>query len=250
VHRFYLPEAEPSQRELSLAGAEAHHAVDVLRLQPGDELTVLNGRGAEFLCQITGGRPNTIRLTVVKQHVAEPPAAKLTLLQALPKIFDSLVQKATELGVHRIVPLQAARSVPDLAKKDVSKKLEKWRTVAIESIKQCGAPWLPKIEPPVAPSEFLNSREKFELSLIASLRPGSKYPRVCFDDFRARHGRSPESICVWVGPEGDFTEEEYDAIEAGGALPMTLGRNVLRVETAATYCLSVVSYELQAYRGA
>ena len=71
-----------------------------------------------------------------------------------------------------------------------------------------------------------------------------------FDDLRARQGRGPESICIWIGPEGDFTEEEYDAIEAGGALPMTLGPNVLRVETAAIYCLSVVTYELQAPRGA
>jgi 16S rRNA (uracil1498-N3)-methyltransferase len=83
------------------------------------------------------------------------------------------------------------------------------------------------------------------LPLIASLQPGSRHPREHFDPFRRGHGRLPASVCVWVGPEGDFTPEEVAAITKSGALPITLGPLVLRVDTAAVYCLSVLSYELQ-----
>lgn len=81
--------------------------------------------------------------------------------------------------------------------------------------------------------------------LVASLARGSRPARECFGAFHAQHGRPPRSVCVWIGPEGDFTPVELGAIESHGALPITLGRLVLRAETAATYCLSILNYELQ-----
>jgi 16S rRNA (uracil1498-N3)-methyltransferase len=114
----------------------------------------------------------------------------------------------------------------------------------VEAIKQCGAAWLPRVEAPVTPKEFLARAEKFELPIIASLQPGAQHPRQYFQKFEAQHGRKPQSACLWIGPEGDFTAAEVAAITAAGALPITLGKLVLRVETAATYCLSVLNYEL------
>jgi 16S rRNA (uracil1498-N3)-methyltransferase len=187
-------------------------------------------------------------LSVTKETAASPPPCELTLLQAVPKgkIFESIIQKATELGAARIVPLLSERVTLRLDDESHASRREKWQLVAIEAIKQCGSPWLPKVELPVSPAEFLARAERApELSLIASLQPQSRHPREYFDAFRARHGRAPASVCVWVGPEGDFTPLEISAIESGGALPITLGRLVLRSETAATYCLSVLNYELQ-----
>jgi 16S rRNA (uracil1498-N3)-methyltransferase len=162
------------------------------------------------------------------------------------KIIESIIQKATELGVARIVPLLTDRVVMELDEKHAGRKAEKWQQVAIEAIKQCGAGWLPKVESPVTPKEFLARKEAFELPLIASLQPGAQHPRTYFQKFESQHGRNPQSACVWIGPEGDFTPAEVAAIVSAGALPMTLGRLVLRVETAATYCLSVLNYEIQA----
>jgi 16S rRNA (uracil1498-N3)-methyltransferase len=125
-------------------------------------------------------------------------------------------------------------------------KAEKWRLTAIEAGKQCGSAWLPQVDAPVTPKEFLARGEKYELPLIASLQNDRRHPREYFETFQEENGRLPKSICVWVGPEGDFTPAEMSAAKSAGALPITLGRLVLRSETAAVYCLSVLNYELQA----
>ena len=98
----------------------------------------------------------------------------------------------------------------------------------------------------MSPAQFLARPEKFDLALIASLQAGSSPARKYFADFQQRHARAPGSVCVWVGPEGDFAPEEIAAIESMGARPITLGPLVLRSETAAIYCLSILNYELLA----
>jgi 16S rRNA (uracil1498-N3)-methyltransferase len=102
---------------------------------------------------------------------------------------------------------------------------------------------------PLTPQAFLARSETSELPLIASLQSDARHPRERFETFLAEKKRSPKSICVWVGPEGDFTPAEVNAIRASGAWPITLGQLVLRSETAAIYCLSVIHYELQSPRG-
>jgi len=160
--------------------------------------------------------------------------------------MDAIIQKATELGAARIVPLLSERVVARLDEEDAARKAMKWRLVAVDAIKQCGSAWLPQVEPPQTPGQFLARKENFELPLIASLERGSRLAREYFQRFHAHHGRTPESVCVWIGPEGDFTAAETEAIKSHGALPITLGPLVLRTETAALYCLSILNYELQA----
>jgi len=248
MHRFYLSPAEAKVKPLTLAGREAHHALHVLRLRRGDQLTVLDGVGGEFVCAIENFDRDKIQLSVLESKKVPAPPCPITLLQAVPKgkIIESIIQKATELGVARIVPLLTERVVMDLDDKRAARKSDKWQQVAVEAIKQCGAAWLPRVEAPITPKEFLARGEKFELPIIASLQPGAQHPRQYFETFRARNGRQPQSSCVWIGPEGDFTAEEVTGIISAGALPITLGRLVLLVETAATYCLSVLNYELGA----
>jgi len=98
----------------------------------------------------------------------------------------------------------------------------------------------------VTPAHFLVRKEKFDLSFVGSLQNERRHPRNYFQEFQANYGRLPQSICAWIGPEGDFTLDELEAIQAAGARPISLGCLVLRVETAATYCLSIINYELQA----
>jgi 16S rRNA (uracil1498-N3)-methyltransferase len=246
MHRFYLPPGEAKTGPLMLTGREAHHALHVLRVRRGDQVTVLDGAGGEFLCQVQDYDRDKVQLAVARQSSVDPPPCSITLLQALPKgkIIESIIQKATELGAFRIVPLLSDRATIQLDRKSAAQKAEKWQQVAIEAIKQCGAAWLPKVEPPLTPKEFLARRESFELPLIASLQPGSRHAREFFREFETKNGRRPKSICIWVGPEGDFTPDEVAAAQASGARPITLGRLVLRVETATTFCLSVLNYEL------
>src|SRR4029079_11893819 len=139
------------------------------------------------------------------------------------KLIESIIQKATELGVSRIVPLITERVVTKLDDGDTGRKGSKWQHVAIEAIKQCGAPWLPKVEAPSTPAAFLQRNERFELPLVASLQPGSKHPHECFGQFRAHNKRQPKSVRIWIGPEGDLTETEIAMIVKSDAQPITLG---------------------------
>ncbi|HUA39592.1 MAG TPA: RsmE family RNA methyltransferase [Candidatus Sulfopaludibacter sp.] len=277
MHRFYLPPECCAGAALQLDEHEAHHARHVLRVQRGEPVVVLDGAGHEFFCEVADCSRNNVSLRVKQKNVVPPPPCRITLLQAVPrgKIIESIVQKSVELGAHCIMPLLTERVVIDLDEKEKAKKREKWQQVAIEAIKQCGAAWLPKIETPVtikealsrrnagirpgssglqhaesppcsSPSAFSLQPSAFDLSLIGSLQTGRRHPRECFQEFRARHGRRPQSVAVWIGPEGDFTPDELKTIQASGALPISLGRLVLRVETAAIYCLSILNYELDA----
>ncbi len=247
MHRFYLPPAECNDSVLVLTGREAHHGLQVLRLQPGERAVVLDGVGHEFLCETKELARSSIQLTVIQKSSTPPLPYQITLLQAIPKgkVFDAILQKATELGVHRIVPLLSERVVSHLDQDGSEHKLEKWKRVVIEAIKQSGSPWLPQVEAPVSVKSFLARGEAHELPLIASLQRDSQHPRVWFKRFCAERGRLPQSVCVWVGPEGDFTPAELSTAKSAGALPITLGRLVLRSETAAIYCLSILNYELQ-----
>jgi 16S rRNA (uracil1498-N3)-methyltransferase len=244
--RFYLLPAEYKSGPLTLAGREAHHALHVLRVRSGDQVTILDGAGREMLCAVENFDRDKVRLAVLETKTIPAPPCSITLLQAVPKgkIIESIIQKATELGAARIVPLLTARVVMELDETHAGRKAEKWQQVAIEAIKQCGTAWLPRVEAPVTPAEFLERKEAFELPLVASLQPGAQHPRNSFEKFEAQHGRKPKSACIWIGPEGDFTPQEIHAITSSGAMPVTLGKLVLRVETAAVYCLSFLNYEL------
>lgn len=248
IHRFHLPPG--AEGALALTGREAHHALDVLRLRPGAPVVVLDGAGHEYQCEIRGVSKNRAELAVLQKKFTPPPPCQITLCQAVPKgkTMETIVEKATELGAARVVPLLTERTVVQLDAGEAASKVEKWRQVAIEAIKQCGSPWLPHIELPVTLPALLKRPETFDLKLVASLQPDSVSPREHFQDFRAAQQRQPASVGVWVGPEGDFTSEEYQAIQAAGARPITLGPLVLRADTAAIYCLSVLNYELQSAR--
>jgi 16S rRNA (uracil1498-N3)-methyltransferase len=248
MHRFYLPPERCADATLRLDGREAHHALHVLRLKCGELITVLDGIGNEFLCAVKNSSRDAVTLSVSLKNFTPPLPCSITLLQAVPKgkIIESIIQKAVELGARRIVPLLTEHVVTHLGEKDRADKRDKWQQVAIESIKQCGAAWLPKIEMPMTPAQFLTRKEKFDLSLVGSLQSDRRHPRERLGGFQAKHGRLPQSVGVWIGPEGDFTLDELKAIQTSGALPISLGRLVLRVETAAIYCLSILNYELQA----
>jgi 16S rRNA (uracil1498-N3)-methyltransferase len=247
MHRFFLPPEHCQEASFCLTGDEAHHARHVVRVRPGECVAVVDGAGHEFLCEVQGYDRDEARLTVVEKHFQPAPSSQITLLQAVPKgkLMEAIIQKATELGAFRIVPLLSERVVARLDDKEAARKAQKWRLVAREAIKQCGSAWLPTVELPLTPNQFLARNEDFDLALIASLESGSRPAREYFRAFEVERGRIPRSVCVWVGPEGDFTPAETEAIKSHGALPITLGRLVLRTETAAIYCLSILNHELQ-----
>lgn len=248
MHRFYLPPERTLGPSLKLAGGEAHHALRVLRLRPGDRVTVLDGAGGEWFCEIERSGRQEVGLRVLDKRSHPAQACRITLVQAIPKgkCFDCIIEKATELGAARVAPLLTERVVVRLEGKEIAGKLAKWRAVAIEAIKQCGTPWLPEICAPQTLSEVLAGREQsgFDLSLMGCLQPDSPHPRKYFEQFKSAHGRPPHSVSLWIGPEGDFTPAEYDILKQSGVKPMSFGPLVLRADTAAVYGLSILNYEM------
>ncbi len=246
MHRFYLPPSSWDREPLALEGAEAHHARDVLRVKPGSRVVVFNGRGSEVTAEVTA--LNRDRLDLRRLHETKTAAVpcRVTLAQAIPKgkNMELIVQKAVELGAATIVPLLSDRTVVELEGEATARKAEKWTQVAIEACKQCGQNWLPEVRPPTSVREFFATREAYDLRLIGSLQPNAEPLKKVLADYRADHRITATRVLMCVGPEGDFTPAELGLARSAGCVPVSLGPIVLRVETAAIFCLSVLSYEL------
>jgi 16S rRNA (uracil1498-N3)-methyltransferase len=243
MHRFFAPNTPGNASEITLTEDEAHHAVQVLRVRMGERVSVLNGKGDEFLCDVQDATKKSVRLRVMELQSSPVPLTFITLIQGIPKgkIIESIIQKATELGVSRVVPLLSERVVTHLDNDSTEDKREKWQRVAIEACKQCGQRWLPKVDAPITSKDFLNRGEKFEFAVVGCLEKDSRHLKEFFGKFVS----PPKTVAVWVGPEGDFSPAEYAAMKQSGARPITFGPLVLRSETAAVYALSIVNHELQ-----
>lgn len=272
MHRFYLPPHDwPAA---TLTGPEAHHARSVLRLEPGDRAVVFDGRGREATVTIEASDSAGVRFRVVNATVSAPLRCRIVLAQAIPKgkNMDLIVQKAVEIGAAEIFPLLSARTVVQLDPGSAAQKQAKWQQVAIEAAKQCGQNWLPQVHRPTTPEDFFRAVEagvspadpglspaahptepvtphgerptrtplQFDLRLIGSLQPGARHLK----ELLAEQPHRPGSVLMAIGPEGDFTPAEIALARTHSCAPLTLGPIILRVETAAIYCLSILSYEL------
>ncbi len=246
MHRFYIAPSSWNLDALALGPEESHHCVDVLRAREGDRVVVFNGLGVEATAEISRIEKNFVELR--RQHHLKTPqvSCEITLGQAIPKgkNMDLIVQKATELGVYAIAPLVSERTVAQFDEKEGEKKRAKWQSVAIEAAKQCGQNWLPKVYFPQSPKAFFESGQRASLMLIASLQQDALHLKKVLAEHISTHGLKPSSLLILVGPEGDFTPAESNLAKSWGCCPITLGPVVLRTETAAIYCLSVLSYEI------
>lgn len=245
MHRFYVAPEQLHGNTILLDGREAHHALHVLRLRRSDTVVILNGQGVELTCEVQETRKADLTLRVCDQKTSPELMHRITLFQAIPKgkIIEDIIEKVTELGVSRVVPLLTERTLTHLNPDDATNKQQKWQQVAIAAIKQCGQPWLPRVEAPISIQKCLDRNEKFDLGLVGSLEPGSRVPREVFQKSCPFPAPLADTIAVWIGPEGDFSTLEYAGIRASGAIPITFGNLVLRVETAAIFALSMIRYE-------
>ncbi len=248
MHRFYLSPNEWNTDALVLIGAEAHHARDVLRLEPGEKAVLFNGRGREVTAEVVVLDGHAISFRKLHETSTPPLRCRITLGQAIPKgkNMDLIVQKAVEIGAAEIVPIISDRTIVRLDENDAVQKQNKWQTIAIEAAKQCGQNWLPAVQTPQPLARFFEGRPRFDLQLIGSLQSDAQQLKKILADYSAEHSDRPASVLMLIGPEGDFTPAELNLARSHGVRPITLGPIILRVETAAIYCLSVLSYELLA----
>jgi 16S rRNA (uracil1498-N3)-methyltransferase len=249
MHRFFISPENWHRDTLALTGSEAHHARDVLRMKRGEKLVLFNGRGREITAEIVDLGGGEIRLRKLHEAETPPLRCRIVLGQAVPKgkNMDLIVQKAVEIGAAEIAPIISDRTIVQVDSGSAGQKQSKWQQIAIEAAKQCGQNWLPRVHVPMKLAEFFDTATPnagFDLRLIGSLQPDAQHLKKILADYSSEHAHRPQSALMLVGPEGDFTPAELALARRHGCRPITLGPIVLRVETAAIYCLSVLSYEL------
>lgn len=242
--RFYLPPEQWDAPHPLLSGDEARHASKVLRLKPGDSCTVFDGKGRCAHARIADiASPGEVEMEIGQPIPQEGGLPEIILCQAIPKggNMDLIIQKAVELGVSNIIPLITEHTIVRLTSKEAEAKRAKWQRTALEACKQCGQNTLPAVELPIRFESWIADYSPPPVSIIASLTPQAKPIRNILEQARLSHCRK---AAILVGPEGDFSAKETEQSLQAGFTPVTLGPIILRVETAAFFCLSALRYAL------
>lgn len=244
--RFFLPsdrfapEPKPGD-EIRITGGDAFHIYKVLRMKPGDRITVCDMKKNEYECRISGLSASTAVLTVCRVQSSEnEPDVGTTLFQAILKgdKMETVIQKAVELGVAEIVPVLADRSVARLDRSNTENKLARWNKIALEASKQCGRGVVPAVSAPIGFDACLDRLAGFDTAFL------------CYEGERDRSirtvlaGHRGESIGFYIGPEGGISPAELSRI--GGKIPVvSIGALILRAETASAAVLSMILYQTQ-----
>ena len=235
--RFHCPLPLAADAQLTLPPTAARH-VQVLRLQPGDAVTLFNGEGGEWSATVTHRGRSDVQVQVGSHSAVEREAARAVhLVVGMPanERMDWLVEKATELGAASIQPIAAARSVLKLAGERATKRQQHWQAIAVAACEQCGRNRVPPVHAPLALADWLRGGQAEGTRLLLSLRDGSRPLRQAAGDAHA----------LWVlhGPEGGLTAQEEDAAIAAGFAPASLGTRVLRAETASVAALAMLGLD-------
>lgn len=238
MHRFYCPIQNISGNKIILSDKEQiHHLKDVLRLKAGKEIMLFDEQGNEYNSIIERLSSNTICLKIKQKYKpAFVGRVKITVASAIPKKskFDDIVDKLTQLGVERIIPLKTERSLIKLDQCKETQKLQRWKKIALSATQQSQRNAIPIIDSVKDIKEILAVAENFDLKLIPTLAGRPKPLREALADFQGKN------ILVLIGPEGDFSPSEVELAKKAGCVVVSLGDLVLRVETAAVAVVSFI----------
>lgn len=245
MYQFFVEPGQIQGREILIQGSDVNHIRNVLRMRSGEELSVSNGvDGREYRCHITDITEDAVRceLRFIKEEGVELPS-RIYLLQGLPKAdkMELIIQKAVELGVYQIVPMAAHRSVVRLDERKAAAKVSRWQAIAEAAAKQSRRGVVPRVQQVMGLDQALAHVRDLPVKLI---------PYELAEDMgktREVLGKLEpgQDIAVLIGPEGGFEGKEVESAVAAGAIPITLGRRILRTETAGMTVLSWLMYLLE-----
>jgi len=247
VPRIYFPGIIGKGEFCELGGNEIRYVKSVLRMKSGDHLIFFDGNGWEYEAVIRSLSTNGIKVQVLGKNMIANHVLSITVLQALPKgnKMDSIVQKSTELGASMIIPFRSTRSVPRLTANKARDKVTRWRSIAREAARQCRRADIPEIKEVLSFDEMLASSQGNGLKIIFWEEEKERSVKELLLD--GRH-EGVKDVSVIIGPEGGFSKEEVASAVRNGFVSASLGRYVLRVETAAVTILSIIQYELGIFR--
>lgn len=243
-HRFYCPELSSDQKIILIRDPqEIHHAKNVLRLKKGGAVRIFNGQGLEAQGVIRSLSKDSVEIETSSFLTAKPSHPVITIACAIPKRskFETIIEKCTELGADEIIPLKTSRTEIKESINGAIRQNARYQEVAINACKQCGRSFLPKIHTTVNFFDALDQISANDLALIGHIREKlKKLPDLKKEDLRTKN-----RILVFVGPEGDFDENEISTAIQRGCVPITLGPNILKVETAVFAAISYLTLILR-----
>lgn len=244
MHRFFAEPSAIGEKEIRLTGPDVNHIRKVLRMREGEEILISDGQGRDFHCRIEAIEEEevTARILWVLDGNAEL-AFDITLFQGLPKgdKMEFIIQKCVELGVARIVPVNTKRTIVKLDAKKEQARIKRWSGISESAAKQSGRGRIPEVTGVKSFAEALEEAKKLNMCLIPyELARDMAQTRKVLSSIKPGM-----SVGIFIGPEGGFEEEEVEQAEAAGARPITLGRRILRTETAGMAVLAMLVYLLE-----
>lgn len=237
--RFFITSDQIQDRRIVLVGEDVRHIGTVLRMMPGEQLMLCDGTGTEFAVQIKQVSRTEILTEIISEAKRDIAKPCVLLGQGLPKFdkMDMIVQKATELGVAKIIPLKTERTIVKV--KDEEKRIIRWQKIAREAAMQSNRVDVPFIGQMASLKEFLQTLDPEPRTLL--LLPWEEGTQPIKEVLRSNQGM--DAIVVLIGPEGGFSAAEAELAKSKGFHLVSLGQNILRTETAAIAALSMVLYE-------
>ena len=244
MHHFFVTPQQISGDKIRIEGGDVNHMKNVLRMKLHEKAEISDGESRTYLCEGEAYEEDVAVLHILEEMEADTePASKLYLFQGLPKSdkMELIVQKAVELGVYQVIPVAMKRSVVRLDDKKAAKKADRWNSIAESAAKQAGRSRIPEVTMPFSYKEALKMAEELDVTLLPyELAGGMEVTREVI-----RQIKSGQSVGIFIGPEGGFEPEEVDAAVSMGAKVITLGRRILRTETAGLATLAVLMFELE-----
>ena len=244
MHHFFVTPQQISGDKIRIEGGDVNHMKNVLRMKLHEKAEISDGKSRTYLCEVEAYEEDVAVLHILEEMEADTePASKLYLFQGLPKSdkMELIVQKAVELGVYQVIPVAMKRSVVRLDDKKAAKKADRWNSIAESAAKQAGRNRIPEVIMPLSYKEALKMAEELDVTLLPyELAGGMEVTREVI-----RQIKSGQSVGIFIGPEGGFEPEEVDAAVSMGAKVITLGRRILRTETAGLATLAVLMFELE-----
>lgn len=245
MHRFFVEESQIEGTNIHIIGQDAHHIKNVLRMRPKEEILISDGDKTEYTCYIEELLEDEVLAKVMfaKESGLELPS-KIYLFQCIPKNdkMELIIQKAVELGACEIIPVAASRCVVKLDAKKEASKLKRWNGISESAAKQSKRMFIPEVTSVMKFQEALEYAKKIDVKLIPyELAKGMEATRECISGIQPG-----QSVAIFIGPEGGFEESEVQMAMDAGFLPITLGKRILRTETAGFTVLSILMYHLEA----
>ncbi|ATW25351.1 16S rRNA (uracil(1498)-N(3))-methyltransferase [Candidatus Formimonas warabiya] len=241
--RFFVPADQIRPPLITILGSDVHHIGKVLRLKPGDTVLIADGTGREYLAELTEITAQKVTARIQDHFLShhEPPL-DVYLLQGLPKgdKLEFIIQKCTEVGVRKIIPIHMERTIVRLPAEKARERRERWQRIAAEAAKQCQRGVVPEIEPVCGLEQVLQELPKETLLVM----PWEEEKNTGLKDILKQESGASGPVAVLIGPEGGISPQEAEVACTYGAKKATLGPRILRTETAGLVTLSLILYEL------